>query len=128
MAAGKYTFLIEQGSTTAFEIQYVDSNGTPIDLTNYSAKLQIKSDYLDNNPTTYLTLSSSMTGDGTGLNLHGNNSSKPYTSGSIGVYISADNTKTLTFDTAKYDLLITSGSVSHRIIEGNIKLHKRVTS
>jgi hypothetical protein len=127
MAAGKYTFIIEQGATTDFEVQYSDANDLPLDLTGYSGKMQIKSDFSDNNPTTYLTLSSSLAADGTGLNFYGSRSSKPLTSGSIGIFISPEYTKTLTFDTAKYDLLITSGSISHRIIEGNIKLTKRVT-
>ena len=33
MAAGRYSFTIEQGSTLSFELQYKDSNGDPIDLT-----------------------------------------------------------------------------------------------
>lgn len=38
MAAGKYSFVIEQGSTVNFEIQYKDSNSNPINLTGYSGK------------------------------------------------------------------------------------------
>ena len=32
MAAGRYSFVIEQGATTDFEVVYNDSNGNPIDL------------------------------------------------------------------------------------------------
>ena len=32
MAAGKYSFIIEQGATTDFEVQYKDSSGSPVDL------------------------------------------------------------------------------------------------
>ena len=35
MAAGKYTFTIEQGTTTDFQIDWKDSNGQPVDLTLY---------------------------------------------------------------------------------------------
>ena len=35
MAAGKYTFTIEQGATTDFQIDWKDSNGQPVDLTLY---------------------------------------------------------------------------------------------
>ena len=38
MAAGIYDFIIEQGSTVDFELQYKDSNGSPIDLTGYKIK------------------------------------------------------------------------------------------
>ena len=32
MAAGKYSFTIEQGATLNFEIQYKDANGNPLQL------------------------------------------------------------------------------------------------
>ena len=89
MAAGKYSFVIEQGSTVNFEIQYKDSNSNPINLTGYSGKMMIRSNYADQNPTTYAILSSSLAADGTGLNFSGSNGSTPLTSGSIGIYISA---------------------------------------
>ena len=127
MAAGKYSFVIEQGSTLDFEIQYKDSSSNPIDLTGYSAKMQIKSNYADNSPTTYLTLSSSLQGDGTGLNLLGSGGLKPYSSGSIGLYISAATSSLLTFDTGYYDLEVTTGSVVTRILEGRVNLSKEVT-
>jgi hypothetical protein len=128
MAAGKYSFVLEQGATTNFEIQYKDANGSAIDLSGYSGKMQIKSDYADNNPTTYITLSSSLNADGTGLNFSGSNGSTPTQSGSIGIYISAASSSLLTFDTAKYDLEIVSGVTVSRLLEGNIKLSKQITT
>ena len=128
MAAGKYSFVLEQGATTNFEIQYKDANGSAIDLSGYSGKMQIKSDYADNNPTTYITLSSSLKADGTGLNFSGSNGSTPTQSGSIGIYISAASSSLLTFDTAKYDLEIVSGGTVSRLLEGNIKLSKQITT
>ncbi len=127
MAAGKYSFVIEQGSTLNFEIQYKDSTGTPIDLSGYSGKMQIRSDYADNSPTTYATLSSSLAADGTGLNFSGSNGSTPLSSGSIGIIISAASSSAFTFNEAKYDLELTNGAVVTRILEGNVKLSKEVT-
>ncbi len=66
MAAGKYSFIIEQGSTTNFTIIYTDSTGAPIDLTSYGSKMQIRLTY-DAPP--IITLSSSLNPDGTGLNM-----------------------------------------------------------
>ena len=34
MAAGKYTFIIEQGATTDFEVVWKDGAGTPINLSS----------------------------------------------------------------------------------------------
>ena len=132
MAAGNYSFTIEQGATTDFEIVYKDSNGNPIDLTGYDARMQLKDSI--GGSSTFLTLSSSLTPDGTGLNLSGsggNNASKPLTSGSIGIFISHVTSSNLTFGTAVYDLEIVSGSgntaVVTRLLQGKINLSKEVT-
>ena len=127
MAAGKYSFIIEQGSTLNFEIIYKDSNGNPVDLTNYSGKMMIRSNYADQNPTTYITLSSSLAADGTGLNFSGSNGTTPVTSGSIGIFISAASAAAFTFTTARYDLEITSASVVTRLLEGQVSLSQEVT-
>jgi hypothetical protein len=127
MSAGKYSFTIEQGSTVNFEIQYKDSNSNPINLTGYSGKMMIRSNYADSNPTTYATLSSSLAPDGTGLNFSGSNGTTPPTSGSIGIFISAASSSAFTFSTAKYDLEITSGSIVTRILEGQVNLSQEVT-
>ena len=132
MAAGRYSFVIEQGATTNFEIQYKDSNNSPIDLTDYTGRLQIRSTYAQNNGELYLTLSSSINPDGTGLNFSGSNGSTPPTSGSIGIYIAACTSSALTFNEVKYDLEIYSGSghcpFTVRLLEGNVKLSKEVTT
>ena len=126
MAAGKYSFVIEQGATFQRELIYQDSLGSPIDLTDYSAKMQIRP--APGSSTLFLTLSSSLNGDGTGLNLLGLYGTNPLTSGSIGIVISAASSSALTFDEAAYDLELYSGSFVNRIIEGKVKLSKEVTT
>ena len=125
MAAGKWNFTIEQGTTVDFSIQYKDKNLVPINLTNYSGKMQIRSNYADNSPTTYITLSSSRNPDGTGLNFTG------AATGSIGIFIAACSSSALNFSTARYDLEIYSGSVgcpiTTRILEGQVNLSKETT-
>jgi hypothetical protein len=126
MAAGTYNITLEQGSTVDFQIQYKDSNNNPINLTGYGAAMQIRSNYADNNPTTYITLSSSLATDGTGLNMVSSST------GYIGVFISACSSSTLNFSNARYDLEIYSGSVGScpittRILEGQVYLSKETT-
>lgn len=125
MAAGKYSFVIEQGSTLDFEIQYKDSNNNPINLSGYSGKMQIRPTIDSADP--IITLSSSLALDGTGLNFSGSNGTTPPTSGSIGIYISAASSSIFTFTNAVYDLEITTGSRVTRILEGNVRLSKEVT-
>ena len=130
MAAGTYNFTIEQGSTLDFEIAYKDANSNPIDLTGYQARMQIKNQ--PGGATTYLTLSSSLDGSGTGLNLSGSAGTNPPTSGTIGVYIAAITSSLLDFNTAFYDLELVTGSgptaTVTRVIEGKINLSKEVTT
>ena len=133
MAAGTFSFTIEQGSTTDFELVYKDSTGNPVDLTHYNAKMQLKDSI--GGSTTYLTLSSSLQTDGTGLNLSGSGglaATNPPTSGSIGIFISHATSSNLSFGKAVYDLEISSGSgntaVVTRLIQGKVSLSKEVTT
>lgn len=133
MAAGIYNFRIEQGATTDFEIVYKDSNGTPVDLTGYTARMDLRQE--PGASTSYLTLSSSLGPCGTGLNMSGSgglSASKPLTSGSIGVYISHTSSSALNFTDAFYDLEVVSGSgncaVVTRLIQGKITLSKEITT
>lgn len=128
MAAGKYSFTIEQGTTVKFEIQYKDSNNSPIDLTQYTGRLQIRPTVTSD--TVYLTLSSSLQPDGTGLNFSGSNGTTPPVSGTIGIFISSCTSSLLSFETAYYDLEIYSGSscpYTLRLLEGQVRLSKEVT-
>lgn len=134
MAAGKYNFVIEQGTTVDFEIQYKDSNGNPIDLTGYTGAMQIRSNY-SGSGTTYLTFTSSLadptptkTSGSAFLCFAGSSQTKPTTSGSIGIYAGFIATEGLRFpDQAYYDIEITTGSIRSRILEGRVSISKQVT-
>ena len=54
MAAGKYNFTIEQGTTVKLELAYKDSSGSAIDLTGYSGRMQIRPDYADNTKISFI--------------------------------------------------------------------------
>ena len=135
MAAGKYSFTIEQGTTVDFELQYKDSSNTPIDLTGYTGAMSIRSTYSGSGET-YLALTSlsgSQYADGKPsgsafLSISGSNLSTPPSSGSIGIYIGWELTNGLTFTSpAYYDIELTTGSIRTRILEGRINLSQQVT-
>ena len=135
MAAGRYSFTIEQGATVDFEVIYNAGDCTPIDLDGYTARMSIRQ---TQNRTShlYITLSSSLGPCGTGLNLSGSVSSagypKPLTSGSIGIYISAFSSSQLTFNEGFYDLELMSGSgdcmTVTRLLMGQVRLSDEVTT
>ena len=128
MSAGRYSFTIEQGSTLDFELAYKDSSNNPIDLTGYQGRMQIRPSV--GSDTVYITLSSSLDPDGTGLNLSGSSGLNPPTSGTIGIFISVNSSSLLNFNEAVYDLELATGSqypIVTRLLEGQVKLSKNVT-
>ena len=125
MAAAKYSFTIEQGATLDFQIDWTDDSGSAIDLTGYSARMQIRPQVESDE--VFISLSSELQPDGTGLNLSGSNSANPLESGSIGIFISAYSSSLLDFGRAVYDLEMVNGNYVTRLMEGYVNLSKNVT-
>lgn len=131
MAAGLYSFRINQGETFDVRVDYTDSNGSPVDLTNWEARMQIRP--VANSDTVYATLSSSLLSDGTGLNMTPVSASLtlPKSSGSIGIFISAQTSSLFTWTQGYYDLEIYSGSGEReyvtRLLQGKINVDLNVT-
>ena len=125
MAAGKYSFVVEQGSTFELELQYKDSNNNPINLSDYQGRMQFRPSV--DSTTIVASFSSTLSPDGTGINFSGSNGTTPPTSGSIGIYISATSSSAFTFSEVVYDLEITSGSYVVRLLEGKARLSREVT-
>jgi hypothetical protein len=133
MAAGNYTFTIEQGTTTDFEIQYKDSGSNAINLSGQYAEMCIRTTY---GGEAIATLTSSMGGPSLSytkdsgssfLSISGSDLSTPIASGSIGVYIGHTLTDAFTFDKAYYDIEVTNGHARTRILQGKVKLSKDIT-
>jgi hypothetical protein len=125
MAAAKYSFTIEQGATTNLNVQWTNNSGSAVDLTGYQARMQIRPGIEASD--VYISLSSSLSPDGTGLNLSGSNGTTPVQSGSIGIYISAYSSSLLSFNEAFYDLELINGREVTRLLEGKVRLSKNVT-
>jgi len=132
MAAGRYDFTIEQGATVNFELAYKDSEGLPVDLTGFQARMQLRPTQFSDN--VYITLSSSLDACGTGLNLSGSYNLNPPSSGTIGVFISAHSSSMLDFARAYYDLELAYTESNNpgcpivvRLLEGAVALDRNVT-
>jgi hypothetical protein len=122
MAATKYDFSIEQGTSFRMSITYQDSNKQPIDITNYCARLVWTTD------TGVVQVFSS---DNTDFSLY-----KFTIDGSIGkiiLMLPASITNSFNFGTAKYDLELKSdedlyvggGKQIARLLYGKVTLIKR---
>lgn len=122
MNSGKYSFIIEQGSTIGFPITLMEGK-IPMNLENYSAKMEIKE--TPDSTGSIAILSSSLNADGTGLNM------RDALGGTINLYISSCSSSQFNFNEAYYDLDIMSGGecpIVSRVIEGKIKLSKQITT
>jgi hypothetical protein len=99
-------FNIGQGETFKVSLTLVDQdNNTPLNLTNYSFQGQVRENYDSTNVAAEIGITKLL----------------PYTSGSIFVQLTADQTATFTQRKYVYDILMTSGSinpVSRRVLEG----------
>lgn len=125
MAAGRYSFVLEQGATFNIQLDWKDGDNNPIDLTGYHARMQLRPTVESSQ--VYLSLSSSLDVSGSGIFLSGSTNDLPLASGSIGIYISADTSQHLDFNEAYYDLEMVNGVNVTRLIEGKVKLSKNVT-
>jgi len=117
MAAKCYNITIEQGADFQLELVYQDDNGDPIDLTGYTAEMQIREKLTTDPP--FLTLS---TANGR-IVIDGPN-------GSITLSIANADTAALTQTAGVYDLELTSGDATPvivRLIEGQVKISQEVT-
>lgn len=114
MTAGIYNFTMDQGSNWDLNVVYKDANGNPINLTGYTAAMQLRQNY--NSDTAVLTLSTS---DG-GITITG-------AEGKLVLSATAAQTGALDAGFYVYDLEITSGGVVTRLIQGQITVAGEVT-
>jgi hypothetical protein len=112
--AGKYDLIIEQGATYILPITWKDGSGALVNLTGYTAKMQIKD--MSGNVLFALT-------DTAGITLGG-------AAGTVTIKLTAVQTTTLTTTaTAKYDLYLTApnGDVT-RLLKGWVTPDPEVTT
>jgi len=131
MSAGKFSFTIEQGATTDFEIIFNGSDGVPVNFSGYEAAMQIRDS--KNGSILYATLTSTL-GDtyvksknASFLSLSGSSLTNPLSSGSIGVYLGYEVTDAFDFREAFYDLELTNGAERIRLVEGKVNNTEQVT-
>lgn len=122
MAASKYDFTIEQGSSFKLSLIYKDQNKDPVDLTGWCARLVWKT----SNNVTQVFSSNNIDYSVYKFIIDGTN-------GKLTLMFPADTTNTFNFMYAKYDLELQSpddlysggGKFSTRLLFGTANLIKR---
>ena len=114
MASANYSTTIDQGADWYINFIYQDSTGTAINLTGYTAALQIRS--LPSDPTSFLSLTSS-----SGIVI------TPAT-GKLAVHATAAQTGAIDAGRYYYDLEITSPTAMiTRLVQGQVQVSAQVT-
>ena len=114
MPAGQYDITCDQGATFSRVITWKNSNGTPIDLTNYTARMQVRSNYPSN------TVILSLTTENSGIALGG-------VLGTITLAATATATAAIAANEYVYDLELITGSNVTRVVEGSFTVTPEVT-
>lgn len=122
MAASKYDFKIEQGSSFKFSLIYKDANGDPVDLTNWCARLIWKT----NTGSTQIFSTDNLDYSIYKFTIDPLN-------GKLILLLPSSTTNAFNFNTAKYDLELSSpdelylggGEYITRILFGTILIVKR---
>lgn len=114
MSAGTYHIKIEQGATFSLTLTYKDSNDAAIDLTNYTARMQLRRRI---NDTT--TLLEATTENGR-IALGG-------AAGTVVITVLATDTANLDPVDGVYDLEIISGTAVTRLLGGTFDVSPEVT-
>lgn len=113
MAAGVYDITIEQGATFQMNLTWKDSTGTPVNLTGYSARMQVRTTYEAEDTLVSLVSPTDITLGGA--------------LGTIAVVIAASATQLLQIDEAVYDLELVNGSQVTRLLQGKATISREVT-
>jgi hypothetical protein len=114
IAPGLLNLTFSQGATWKLAMTYTNNNGEPIDLTNYTARMQVRLSYTSSTAVLSLTNSN-------GISLGG-------ALGTIQLLVTATATAAIAADQYVYDLEIesTSGEVS-RVVQGTLLVTPEVT-
>jgi len=115
MTAGIYNFTIDQGAQYTTQIIWADSSGNPIDLTGYTAAMQLREQAASPNPSA--------------LNLTSSNGGITITplAGEMDILMTTAQTGALDARFYVYDLEIALSGVVTRIIQGQITVSAQVT-
>lgn len=113
MLAGRYDLTIEQGATFTLSMFYQDDAGAAVDLTGYSARMQLRSAVASTD------VALSLTTENGRIAIDG-------ARGLIALTILAADTATIS-GAGVYDLEVVLGATVHRIMEGSYTINPEVT-
>lgn len=116
--AGKLNMVIEQGTTFNPVMTYKDGGGTPIDLTDYTARMHIRENIEDVDALEELTTE----------NIGGSQIILGGAAGTITLLFTDTETTAMNWESGVYDLeLVTPAGIVSRVLVGTVTVSDEVT-
>lgn len=112
--AGTYNIICDQGATLTRTLTYKDSTGALVNLTGFTARMQVRADV--ESTSTVLSL----TTENGGITLGG-------VAGTVLITATATQTAALTAGDYAYDLELVSGATVTRLVQGSFLVRPEVT-
>lgn len=114
VSPGILNLTLPQGGTWEVSLTYKASNGTPVNLSGYTARMQVRSSY--SSPTAVLSLT-----DTAGITLGG-------ADGTVQIAVSATTSATIEAAQYVYDLeVVSGGGTVTRLVQGTFTVTPEVT-
>jgi len=114
MPAGNYNITAEQGSTFTRVLTWRDANDALINLTGYTARMQVRTDYASSATALSLTTANGQITLGGAL-------------GTITLLVSATDMSAVSAGSYVYDLEMVNGSTVTRLVQGTFTVNAEVT-
>jgi len=153
MKSGKYDISVDQGSTFIFHMGYCDAAGASVDLSGYTASMQIRRSVIDTQLILDITSDGGVTGGGTtgefttgslsgpsgggsasnlisGMTLNGSTvgwAGASGTTGGVYIYIDADTMKNVPPGNHHYDFEFNNSGVIDKVVSGRFEVEGEVT-
>ena len=113
--AGQKNWEVDQNTTFTFTVEYKDNDGTPIDITGSTAKMQVR----DTKGGSKLAFS--LTSPSGGITIDGPN-------GKLTIKITPTQTNKLFYPKSSYDIMLTDSNLNKtKLLEGFMTLSRSVT-
>lgn len=115
MSAATYNFEIEQGATLVKAFVWKDSNGSPVNLSGYTAKMQFRKSVSSSDVLLEMSTTNGRISITAGT-------------GTVALVLDAATSAAITWSSAVYDLELTSsGGIVTRLLQGSVTVSKEVT-
>lgn len=125
MSAGRYDITLEQGATFDLPLHYRDPTGASIDLSGYSAKMQVRE---ASHTEVLVEFNSSLTSNGFIFLSGPSEDREDGANGNVRIYMTAVNTAAIAAFRGRYDLELSDGAgYTIRLLEGQFEVESEIT-